>query len=426
MTTDRKQTLRDLIEKDLLITVDKIGWRGEGLSRFADGWLSVRGVHAGEEVSVKCASTLARPGKLYASLEQVLTPSAERVDTGCPEFPRCAGCHLRHYSRSGELEFKRGAIREIFEKFTNFNAEDLPSIEIVAGPADGARRRGSLTRIKDRFGLRVPGEEAVIDMASCPALTGEARKTVGVLQELVLESNSNVTRIHWAQGRSRAWVELEGADDGLSDKLVEAGFRVSEHDPTNSSPDTTIEVERIGCTLEEGPGAWSHTTRGPSEALYLWCRENLRNSPSVLDLGCGIGTLSLLASTLGATRVVGVDASRIATSLARRNAMRHDFAIDFLTADFEKAARDLAIQKVEFDTTIINPMREPVGERVVGYADRITSRRVIYLAPSPAAGARDIESLRQRGWTHVKKLAAIDLHPMTYHVMLGAVLESEM
>jgi protein-L-isoaspartate O-methyltransferase len=71
-------------------------------------------------------------------------------------------------------------------------------------------------------------------------------------------------------------------------------------------------------TIEIDPGVFapSHTSRTIAEALEI------EGEDTVIDVGCGSGVLSFVASRLGARRVVGVDLSSEAVEVATRNAER--------------------------------------------------------------------------------------------------------
>jgi SAM-dependent methyltransferase len=69
-------------------------------------------------------------------------------------------------------------------------------------------------------------------------------------------------------------------------------------------------------TIEVDPGVFapSHTSRTIAEALEI------QQGDTVIDVGCGSGVLSFVASRLGAGRVYGVDLSSEAVQVASRNA----------------------------------------------------------------------------------------------------------
>jgi SAM-dependent methyltransferase len=69
-------------------------------------------------------------------------------------------------------------------------------------------------------------------------------------------------------------------------------------------------------SIEVNPGVFAptHTSRTIAEALEI------RRGDTVIDVGCGSGVLSFVASRLGAERVYGVDLSSEAVEVAGRNA----------------------------------------------------------------------------------------------------------
>ncbi len=414
----RKQPLRELTSQRLVVRIDKSGWRAEGLVRCLDGWISVRGAHLGETLEVETADR-AHPGKLYATLTEVIESSDRRAETGCPHFGRCAGCQTRHMTRPDERQFKMDSILEILTKFSGFQEGDLPAPEWVANAEDGARRRGSLSRGRDEWGLRIPGApDERVDMRHCPALMPEAQQVVRNIIE-VAKAEGWEDEIEWSMGSDQTLLRTQ------SEISEEAAARLKRHRiaAISNGQTSTLEVTRAGLEMLESMDAWSHATRAPADALYDWVAPKIAG-PRLLELGSGIGTISILAAR-NEIRVTAVDGERAAIAMAEQNARHHGVELDLRGASFEKACRDLAVARERFETTLINPMREPVGARVMRYVDRLTRERIIYLAPSPAAGARDIEVLRELGWERVCEWAAIDLHPGTYHVMMGLILERE-
>src|SRR5215467_5550920 len=84
---------------------------GEGLARLPDGKaVFLPFVLPGEEVT----ATLAREKSSFARAvaEQVIKPSAHRIEPKCPYFGNCGGCHYQHTSYASQLEIKRGILRE--------------------------------------------------------------------------------------------------------------------------------------------------------------------------------------------------------------------------------------------------------------------------------------------------------------------------
>ncbi len=81
--------------------------------------------------------------------------------------------------------------------------------------------------------------------------------------------------------------------------------------------------------FEGGP----ETAMGPGITTVALARLLPASPGAVLDVGCGAGTLALLAAARGARRAVGVDLSERAVALARVNARLNGVAAEFRAGD---------------------------------------------------------------------------------------------
>jgi SAM-dependent methyltransferase len=90
-------------------------------------------------------------------------------------------------------------------------------------------------------------------------------------------------------------------------------------------------------TIEVNPDVFAptHTSRTIAEALEI------RSGDTVIDVGCGSGVLSFVASRLGAERVYGVDLSPEAVEVANRNAEQLGVAdrVEFRVGDLLEPMR---------------------------------------------------------------------------------------
>jgi len=76
-----------------------------------------------------------------------------------------------------------------------------------------------------------------------------------------------------------------------------------------------------------------------------------------------------------------------------------------------------------YGLVVLNPMREPLGEAVMRAVDVLATSTILYLAPAPVSGARDIAALPAR-WA-LARVAAVSLHPGTAAVMMAALLRRD-
>ncbi len=131
---------------------------------------------------------------------------------------------------------------------------------------------------------------------------------------------------------------------------------VSIRSPYDRETDAPIDVvvERRGGAF----GSGSHPTTQMCVALLL----ELEPSGSVADLGCGVGTLAIVAAKLGWAPVSGVDRVPVAIEVARDNVARNGVQVDV-------AVSDLATDDIPLATVLLVNAPPPVQQRVAAAID---------------------------------------------------------
>lgn len=467
--------LDDILGRSSLeVVIDDYGYQGEGYVELADGWLSVPRAMPGERVRVDVEDETTGGRRVFGHVTEVLEAHHERRDPLCDKFERCRGCQVRHLSVAEELKFKRRTVREVIDKFADLSAGEQPEIETITPEPT---RRGDAFRIRSRLtyqtsddayelGLVTPLRDDLVPMGECPALTAAARRlvdyVVGGLDDLDVvppgvdelgtsdDPDPGIRHISVASptfGRGLIEVQAGNCDDeeafeslleldSIGDLLELLGERLPEDvGLAICGADTRVSVEppeRVTLpfrdrTIQAGYDDWFPATLEPTRTLYDRVLEDfleLEGDKRYLDVGCGVGTLSLLAAC-EVDAVTGIDSNRHSVDAAELNAVRND--VDnarFLPSGWEKALRELVLDEQTFDIATINPMREPLGDRPLAYLDQLDLSQIVYLGPSPEAASKDIGALRSKGW-QIHRLAAANVHPATYHTLLIADLHRD-
>lgn len=118
-------------------------------------------------------------------------------------------------------------------------------------------------------------------------------------------------------------------------------------------------------------------------AQMLWLINEHRTGiegKTVLDLGCGTGTLAIGCVMLGAEKVVGVDVDQTALDAAVENVADMelpDGSISFLNKDIRELSDDDFEAGIHFDTVVMNP---PFGTRAQVGIDAIFVQKALSLA----------------------------------------------
>ena len=140
---------------------------------------------------------------------------------------------------------------------------------------------------------------------------------------------------------------------------------------------------------------------------------------SVLDLCCGIGTISLLAAKQAQT-VTGVEIVRQAVSDARANALANHIAnARFLCQDAEQFLKQCTQPA---DVVFLDPPRSGFTESFLRGLARLAPARIVYISCNPETHTRDLAVLNRNGYA-VRTVQPVDQFPFTAHLEAVSLLE---
>ncbi len=170
------------------------------------------------------------------------------------------------------------------------------------------------------------------------------------LDRAALEAAAGRSLEGWAVEEVPADWRARRARFGGAGVVIEGRVSIrSPDDPPPAAGVVDVVVERRGSAF----GSGSHPTTQMCVALLL----ALEPSGGAADLGCGVGTLAIVAAKLGWSPVVGVDRVPVAIEVARENVERNGVAVDVAVAD-------LAVDAVPLAPLLLVNAPPPVHERV--------------------------------------------------------------
>lgn len=146
-------------------------------------------------------------------------------------------------------------------------------------------------------------------------------------------------------------------------------------------------------------------------------KKHIKPGDRILDLYCGIGTISLsLAKSIPNLQLHGVEVVAAAIVNAKRNAELNEIA----NAEFIEAKVEDWDEIPEHDVVIVNPPRKGCTNKVL---DKLAeSNKIIYVSCNPATLTRDIKYLEQFGFK-LSYLQPVDMFPHSFHFENLAVLQ---
>ncbi len=131
------------------VTIDDVGFGGEGVARIGDFVVFVPFVLVDEEVEVEITEVKKRFAR--ARLLRILRASPHRVTPLCPYFGDCGGCQYQHIDYATQLQLKHKQICDLFQRVGGFAAAESIVPVIPCPQPYGYRNRIMIRSQWDKF-----------------------------------------------------------------------------------------------------------------------------------------------------------------------------------------------------------------------------------------------------------------------------------
>lgn len=142
---------------------------------------------------------------------------------------------------------------------------------------------------------------------------------------------------------------------------------------------------------------------------------DISSSDIVLDIYCGIGTISLFAAKY-AERVIGVEIVTQAIENAKQNAIENNINnAQFYASDAQRIVPQLISNGLSPNVVILDPPRKGSDEATLSAITSAAPERIVYVSCNPATLARDMNFLKARNYVPIKG-CCVDMFPHTTHV----------
>lgn len=428
------------------LRIEGYGSAGEGGARLEGQAVFVKGALAGEI----CQVQLLKVGKsaAWGRVTQVLTPVPGRQSPDCPRYPRCGGCQLRHMTYAEELRFKRQKVQDALQRIGGWTGR----VEKIHGAEAPDRYRNKIQfPVADgpRVGFFRARSHEVIDAEDCllqPLAATRLREAFKLWMERY-QVPAYDERVHGGlirhfyvrvnqRGQSLCAVIANGTDLPHQEELVQALRRAEpdlagvvlsvNQEKTNVILGKThrclwgrdyLEDTLCGLTFRLSVPSFYQVNREQAEVLYgrALAFAGLTGRETVLDLYCGIGTITLVMARQ-AGRAIGAEVIPAAVEDAKANAARNGVTnAEFLCADAAQAAQTLADRGLRPDVICVDPPRKGLAPAVIDAIVQMAPQRLVYVSCDPATLARDVKRMEEQGYV-LQRAEAVDLFPRTAHV----------
>ena len=444
------------LQKNQILTlrIERLSSDGSGVAHSADGEaVFVPGTAPGDEARVRIVKDCGRYA--FGILDELLTPSPDRIPVDCPVAGPCGGCSLRHLDYAAELRAKQESVLDAFRRIGGL---EVPVLNILPSPdVDRYRNKVQFPVGVDKNGAPCIGFFAgrthrIVPCPDCklqPSVLNEignalcaffARQGIrpydeqsgkGLVRHIFLRRGAHSGQIMVCLVCTRA--KLPHAEQ-LCTALREQFPAISTILLNVNAQNTNvilgsenhilygpgyIEDTLCGVPVRLGPLSFYQVNTLAAERLYGVAAQYAQLTPddTLLDLYCGMGTIGLSMAEQ-CRELIGVEIVPEAIESAKANAARMGKAVAaksrFFCADAGQAATQLAAEGLHPDIVMLDPPRKGCDEATLSAVVRMAPRRVVYVSCNPATAARDAAWLEQNGY-HAEKVQPVDLFPRTKH-----------
>ncbi|MBR5156378.1 MAG: 23S rRNA (uracil(1939)-C(5))-methyltransferase RlmD [Clostridia bacterium] len=430
---------------------------GDGICRIDNLAVFVENACEGDFLEIKITNV--KSSYANAEILCIITPSDYRKEPECPVFNRCGGCQLMHIDYKKQLELKK---QFVFDSLTRLGHLDLSEAEFfdTIGMEKPERYRNKMVfPIGKKADGRLTGgfyaakSHNIIALSDCLLGDKFASDCLSAVISYMKENNVSaydeaahkglVRRLFVRTGlyshEAMAVISINGKslpnEKKLVDKLLNiesgelnlASIIININDSKNNlvlgAQNRTLFGKKsiydilCGLDFEVSPNSFYQVNPMQTEKLYNTAIDfaELKGSQTVLDLYCGIGTISLCAAKKAA-RVIGVEIVEQAIKNAEENAKRNGIKnAEFYTGSAEDISQKLLDKGLSPDVIFIDPPRKGSDEVTLNAILNMSPEKIVYVSCNPATLARDLKYLTAGGYA-LKKIQPVDMFPNTVHV----------
>ncbi|MEL7568407.1 MAG: 23S rRNA (uracil(1939)-C(5))-methyltransferase RlmD [Dehalobacterium sp.] len=428
------------------IEIEGVSHQGWGIGRYDGFTVFVPGSLPGEIVNMK----IKQVKKTYAvgELIRVANESSYRTEPTCSVYDSCGGCHIQHAEYEHQLHIKEKILSDALTKIGR-----LKNVQIhpVLGMTDPWKYRNRIqlhvvvTEDKIKIGFFKPGTHELVSFEECYLIPDVFSQMRSFLEE---ELNKNINKVDLSllkhivlktssYTREIAVVFVTSIKDfpllrDLAGVLVEnfpSVVSVVQNIQEKTSgalfgPEWQLILgkerleEKIGdAVFSISPGSFVQVNSKQTQVLYSKVLEyaDLKGQETVVDLYCGIGTISLLLAKK-AGKVIGVEEFRAAVDDAEYNARINNFNnVEFIAGKAEVILPEMHASGINPDIIVLDPPRKGCDPVALEAIVRMKPRKLVYVSCDPATLARDLKILSEKGYKTIE-VQPVDMFPQTTHV----------
>ena len=401
---------------------------GHGIARADDLVVFVKGMIKDEVADVKIIAE--KKNYSFGIIDKLIVSSPYRIESGCRVSYKCGGCDYRYIDYDYQLVLKKEVL---INTFKGFGVKDI----IRDDSHDHYRNKVQIPVREGKMGFYRKFSNDIVEFDDCLIESIKANEIIKDLKHLLfcstLDKSIRHILIKHAKGTDEIMlgyivndfnIDLKDINKTITDKYPEIKSIILN---LNNKETNVIlgEKEKVlygrdhifdiydGIKVKIALKSFYQVNYDMMLKLYAQIKElaDLKGNESILDLYCGIGTISLYLARY-AKEVLGVEIVEKAIENAKDNAKLNNMNnVSFICAD---ASRKMDTYIRGKDLVVVDPPRKGISKELIDSFIESNIKKIIYVSCNPATLNRDLLLLKDQ--YNISEIQPVDMFPYTTHV----------
>ena len=427
-------------------TIDRLSHDGRGVADLDGKTMFIAGALVNEKVTARLVEEHAR--FIDARVDQIITPSPERVTPPCQHYADCGGCQLQHMPPAQQLLMKQDSLLQQLKRWGGVEPKRVLAPITLSDTGYRSRARLGVWYEEDgsvSLGFRQHYSNEITQVDECLVLTPALNQLLAPLRSWLttLRAAKAVTHIELVKGQPddspgssaiivRHIKKLAEADLNSLSQLaeqqqvhvwLEPNGNIGLTDIQGNSCDPRLYYEVAGLRLAYHPQDFTQVNPPVNQQMVAQALALLALQPDdrALDLFCGIGNFTLPMARQCA-EVVGIEAVESMVLRGRENAETLGIGnATFIAANLADMTHT-QLQRLggNINALLLDPPRDGAKDIIASIqrwvrGKQLSPKRIVYVSCNPATLARDSALLADVGY-QLDAVGVLDMFPHTSHV----------
>lgn len=444
----KKKKFNNKKEKDVIITIKRLGINGEGIGYYKKKIIFIPGALPNEVVVAKIVKDY--PHYIQGELVRIKEKSPDRVDFPKDVNPEIGGLELAHLAYNKQLQFKKDNVLEALRKFHPRGYNKYKVKNTIPAPDQWHYRNKAQYQIekdhgRTKLGLFAPNSHHLIDLPVMPTQSEGTQNTEREIKKLIDKLHVPVVNVHkHLPGIKTVVVRQSEATKEIQVTLITIGHKIKNLIPLAKEIMNLPEVVSVyqNETEWKNPQVWGNRTEkllgknqiteeilgkkfalspraffqlNPVQTVNLYSEAlkflDLTPDQTLIDAYSGVGTLGILAAD-HVKQVVGIESIPEAVADAQHNVeLNHIKNADYFQGSVEKVLPELQKGGLSVDALIVDPPRTGLAKSLIKTILRTKPKTFVYISCNPSTLAQDLVLLTEA--YDVRLIENVDMLPQT-------------